>query len=150
MKRFRPFAVIRDLGLMAAALITPGCSDTGEDVRVTLCKDIVSVRFGTSVAINGADTQIKGYEHAAIKVFFSHQGREGKAVCYYDHKAVDETADLIGNPLNAYATSPYEVTIDGQRLSKPDLAEAIKQAMLKQGKAVLERAKKGIEDAVQR
>lgn len=151
MKRLRPFAAIPALGLVTAALITPGCSsEPREDVRVTLCKDIVSVQVGPSAAVNETETKTKGYEHAAVKVRYSTQGRDAWAICYYEYKAVDDTADMLADPLSAYATSPFEVTLDGQKLSRADLAEAIKKAMLKQGKEFIDYAKKGIENAIQR
>lgn len=138
------------LALMIAALATPGCSDPREDVRVTLCKDIVSVRVGPSIVVDGTETKTKGYEHATVRVRYSDQGREAQAVCYYDYKAVDDTADMLADPLSAYATSPSEVSIDGHKLTRTALAEAIKQAMLKQGTELIYRAKQGIENAVQR
>jgi hypothetical protein len=98
----------------------------------------------------GTDTQTKGHEHAAVRVRFSTRGREARAVCYYDHDAVDDTALHLSDPLSAYATSPHEVAIDGQKLSRSSLAEAVKQAMLKQGREFVDRAKKGIENALQR
>jgi hypothetical protein len=121
-----------------------------EDVRVTLCKDIVLNEAGAATTIQGADTQTKGYEHAAVRVRFSSQGRDGQAVCYYNYNAVEDTALQLSNPLSAYATSPSEVTIDGKVLTKAALANAIKSAVAKQGKEFVERVKQGIQDAAQR
>jgi hypothetical protein len=150
MGNLRPFAAIPTLCLISAALVVASCSNPQEDVRVTLCKDIVSTQGGPSVALVGTDTQTKGHEHAAVRVRFSTQGREALAVCYYDYDAVDDTALHLSDPLSAYATSPYEVVIDGKKLSRPGLAEAVKQAMLKQGREFVDRAKKGIDNALQR
>jgi len=133
-----------------AALLIAGCSNPSEDVRVTLCKDIVSTERGSSVRILGAETRTKGHEHAAVSVRFSTEGGEAQAVCYYDYDAVDDTALQLSDPLSAYATSPFEVVIDGKKLSRSGLAEAVKQAMLKQGRELVDRAKKGIEGALQR
>jgi hypothetical protein len=107
--------------------------------------------------IKAADAQTKGHQPAAVRVNFSTQGRDGQAVCYYDYDAVEDTALTLSEPLSAYSTSPSAVVIDGRKLSRRDLAEAVKQAMLKQGgefldraKQELDRAKKGIEGALQR
>ena len=144
------FPTIPTLCLIAATIVAASCSNPQEDVRVTLCKDIVSTQVTPSVTFIGEDTQTKGHEHAAVRVRFSAQGREARAVCYYDHDAVDDTALHLSDPLSAYATSPFKVVIDGQIFSGPSLAEAVKQAMLKQGREFVDRAKKGIENALRR
>lgn len=150
MKRFRPSKTRPTLSLVAFVLATTGCSNPQEDVRVTLCKDIVSGQVGSSALVTRTETKTKGYEYASVRVIFSDQGRDGQAICYYDYKALDDTADMLADPLSAYATSPFEVRMDGKKLSKPALAEAIKQAMLGQGRELLDRAKKGIENAITR
>jgi hypothetical protein len=100
--------------------------------------------------VDGTETETKGYEHAVVRVHFSDQGHRAQAECYYDHNAVDDTAEMLSDPLSAYATSPFEVTIGAKKLSGPDLAAAVKQAMLKQGKDLVDRAKKGVENVIQR
>lgn len=150
MRSCRRFAFAPVLSVLAAVLVATGCSNPREDVRVTLCKDIVTVQLGPSVNLQGADTQTKGYEYAAVRVRYAAQSGEGQAVCYFNYNEVEDTALTLSDPLSAYATSPFEVTIGGQKLSRPGLAEAVKQAMLKQGREFVDRAKKGIEDAVQR
>lgn len=128
-------------------LLATGCSNPREDVRVTLCKDIVLTRMGASTNLTGADARTKGYEHAAVSVRFSSQGRDAEAVCYYNHNSVDDTAIELSDPLAAYATSPFKVTIDGQRLTRSAMAESVKQAMLKQGREFVDRAKREVEQA---
>jgi hypothetical protein len=129
------------LTLFAAGLLVSACSSPREDVRITLCKDIVLTQSGSGTAIQNADAQTKGYEHAAVRVWFSSQGRDAQAACYFDYNAVDDTALHLSDPLSAYSTSPFEVVIDGQKLSRAELAGAIKQAMVKQGRELLDRAK---------
>jgi hypothetical protein len=146
LRRFAPAL----LTLAAAGLLVSGCSAPGEDVRVTLCKDIVLTETGSGTAIQGADTETRGYEYAAVRVRFSSQGRDGQAVCYYDYNAVEDTAIELSDPLAAYATSPFEVVIDGRKLTRSGLANAVKEAMLKQGRELLDQAKQGIQDAIQR
>ena len=150
MNDHRRFAIVSVLSLVVASLIATGCSNPREDVRVTLCKDIVLTQVGASASLNGTNTETKGYEYAAVRVRFSSQGRDAQAVCYYNHDAVEDTALELSDPLAAYSTSPFEVVVDGQRLSKPGLAEAVKQAILKQGRQFADRAKQGIDNAIQR
>ncbi len=73
--------------------------------------------------------------------------RTRQASCLYRYNAVDDTALTLSDPLSAYSTSPETMTIDGETLSRSALAEAVKQAMITQGKAIIDRAGQGIADA---
>ena len=141
MTPFRRLAPSLLPAVVSAGLLVAGCSNPTEDVRVTLCKDIVRTQTGSGTTIQGADAQAKGHEYAAVRVRFSSQGRDTQAVCYYNYNAVDDTAMQLADPLSAYATSPYEVVIDGQKLSRSQLAGAVKDAMLLQGRELVDRAK---------
>ena len=138
--------------LLAAlgALLIASCGSPREDVRITLCKGIVAVSTGGPVTVYSAHAQTKGYQHAAVRVSYSSGGQDGTAVCYYDYNAVEDTAQTLADPLSAYATSPSRVTIDGRELSRAQLAEAVKQAMLNQGRELIDRAKGAVQDAVSR
>lgn len=145
-----PLPTISTFALISATALITGCSNPREDVRVTLCKDIVLTQLGSSAEVSGADTQIKGREQAAVTVRFSTGDRQARATCYYDYDAVDETALQLSDPLSGFSTSPSGAVIDGRKLSRSGLAEAVKQAMLKQGGEFVDRAKKGLESALQR
>jgi hypothetical protein len=119
-------------------LLAAGCSGAGEDVRVRLCKDIVAVHAGARPIFETPETHTRGYQGAEIRLRYRIGERPGRAVCVYAHDAVEDTADQLANPLNAYATSPERVRISGEELSRPALAEVVKQALLKQGRAVVE------------
>ncbi|MCG6942809.1 MAG: hypothetical protein LJE69_16350 [Thiohalocapsa sp.] len=117
-----------------------GCSGSGEDVRVRLCKDIVAVHTGTQPVFEGAETRTRGREHAEVRLQYSVSGESGGASCFYAYNAVEDTAQQLADPLSAYSASPYRVIIGMETLPKPALAEAIRQAMLKQGKQFIEQA----------
>ena len=150
MSELRSSTVLFPVVFLTLGLLLPGCSRTTADVRVTLCKDIVLHETGSSATIKGADAETKGYEHAAVRVRYSSQGRDGEAVCYYEYNALENTALQLSDPLSAYATSPSEVKIDGKSLTRPGLASAVKGAVTRQGKELVEQAKQGIRDALQR
>lgn len=120
------------------------CSGAGEDVRVTLCKDIVAVQLGPAQSLQWTEaaTETRGYQHAAVRLRWSGAGGDGSAVCFYDYNAVEDTAMALSDPLSSYSASPSKMVLNGQTLSKPALAEAIKQAMLKQGRSLVEAAGK--------
>jgi site-specific DNA-cytosine methylase len=65
-------------------------------------------------------------------------------------RLVDPRATTVEAFLRALRDSPFEVVIDGKKLLRSGLAEAVKQALLKQGRELVDRAKKGIEGALQR
>jgi len=130
---------------LAATLLTAGCGSPGEDVRVTLCKDIVAVHTGGPVTVYTAEAKAQGYQHAAVRVRYNSGGSDGEAVCYYDYNAVDDTAQTLADPLSAYSTSPSRVTFDGRPLNRAQLADAIKRAMTKQGRELVDRAKSAVQ-----
>ena len=134
----------RTLFMLAAALTLAGCSGSGEDVRVTLCKDLVAVQLGDSASRNWTQTatETRGYEYAAVKLRWSGPDSDGSATCYYDYNAVEDTAMALSDPLSSYAASPSKMVLNAKTLSKPALAEAVKQAMLKQGRSLVDGIKK--------
>ncbi|TVQ93022.1 MAG: hypothetical protein EA400_02935 [Chromatiaceae bacterium] len=139
------------IGATASLLLLAGCGGSpGEDVRVTLCKDIVAVQAGGAVSIQSASAQTRGYQDAIVRVRYDRGGNPGEAICYFPYRAVDDTGQTLADPLSAYGTSPTGVTFDGQPLSGPQLAEAIRQAMLRQGRAAADRARSAVQQAIGR
>ena len=131
-----------------AALLMSACSGSGEDVRVTLCKDMVVVQSGGagsgSPSWTGAKTETRGYQYAAVELRWSGTAGDGTAVCYYDYNAVEQTAMALSDPLSSYSASPSKMLLNGKALSKSALADTIKQAMLKQGRSLVDRVKKAV------
>lgn len=125
--------------LAAAALIS--CANPREDVRLTLCKDMVTVELGAEPSWQGSEVRLRGYEGAAVTVRFATKDGVQSAVCDYEYDAVDDTAITLATPIEAYSTSPSRMTLDGRRLTGADLARAVKRAMQKQGREFMERAR---------
>lgn len=127
------------LGSMLAA----GCSGSREDVRISFCKQLVMTQVDQpgSVRWTRVETDPQGYSGLSVVLGFEAggAGQPRQAVCHYRYNAVDDTALLLSDPLSAYATSPETMTIDGDRLAQPALAKAVKDAMLQQGKALIDR-----------
>ncbi len=69
-------------------------------------------------------------------------GRDGEAFCYYRYDAVEDTALGLSDPLSSFATSPSKMVLNGQTLSKAELARTVKDAMLKQGREFVDGARK--------
>jgi len=138
----RPHLLI-PLVLIATGLT--GCSNPREDVRLSLCKDMVTGQLGAEPAWQGNEIQIRGYEDAVISIRFTNHASAGQAECAYKHAKGEDTAITLANPLEAYATSPSRMTLDGRTLTGPELARAIQMALGKQGREFLGRAKETLQ-----
>jgi hypothetical protein len=88
-----------------------------EDVRVTLCKDLVRIKRGDEVVWKEVRTETPGYNDAVVRLNFSASGDDGSAACYYAYNAVDDTALALSDPLSSYATSPSKMQLDGRSMA---------------------------------
>lgn len=128
-----------------AAMLLSACSNPTEDVRVTLCKDLVRVERGDGLVWTQVRTETPGYDDAVVWLSFSTPaGEEGSAACFYAFNAVEDTALALSDPMSSYSTSPSGMQLDGRSLSRQELAEAVKRAMLNQGRSLVD----GVRDAV--
>ena len=136
------------LGVAAGlALLAAGCGDNSrEDVRVSFCKQLVltQVAVPATVRWTRVATDPRRYAGLVVSLGFDEDGRSRQATCEYRYDAVEDTAQHLADPLSAYATSPRTMTIDGQALSRQALATAIGQAMLREGRDLIERARQGL------
>lgn len=118
---------------------------------MTLCKDLVVVLLdgSASVAWTQVRSEVRGREGLTVGLHFvPDDGAEPMAAsCHYRHDAVEDTAAILADPMSAYATSPYRVTFVGREIRNPVLAQAIKEAMLRQGRVILDRVRQGIDQA---
>jgi len=118
-----------------------GCANPREDVRLTLCKDMVAVELGAVPSWQGSAVQLRGYQGATVTVRFATAEGNQQATCEYPYDVVDDTALILANPIEAYATSPAKLTINGRTLTNPELAQVVQRAMQKQGREFLDRVR---------
>jgi hypothetical protein len=131
--------------ILIAAAVVPGCSDNPrEDVRLTLCKDMVTVELGSVPSWKGSEVRIGGYQGATVTVRLATADGDQQASCDYKYDAVDDTALTLANPIEAYSTSPSRMILNGRTIVDPELAQLIKRAMQKQGHEFIERAGKAL------
>ena len=126
---------------LLAAAAAVGCSNSGEDVRLTLCKDMIAGELGAVPTWQGSEVQLRGAADAIVKVYFATTGGDRQATCEYPRDRVDDTALTLASPIEAYSTSPSRMTIDGRTLTRPELARAVQRAMQKQGREFVDRAR---------
>lgn len=91
-----------------------------------------------------ATTETRGKEYAAVNLSWSGPGGQGTASCYYNYDAIEDTALALADPLSPFSTSPSKMLFNGSALSRPDLAETVTQAMLKQGRSLIDAAKNAL------
>ena len=127
--------------IAAAVAAVAGCANPREDVRLTLCKDMVAVELGAVPTWQGHEVQIRGYQGATVTVRFATAEGDQQAACEYRYDAVDDTALTLANPIEAYSTSPSKMTINGRTLTGSELARAVMRAMQKQGREFVDRAR---------
>ena len=137
-------------------VLLPGCSGPQEDVRVTFCKELSTTRLDSPLALEwkASNSEIRRPEYARITVTFEAQYQDGgiapmQAACFYGYVASEDDAMTHSNPLSAYATVPYKMTMNGEPVAKRDLHTSVKTAALKQGKELADRVQKGVADAAQ-
>jgi hypothetical protein len=128
------------LALLTAVGLT-GCPNPRQDVRLSLCQDMVTGQLGAEPTWQGNEIQIRGYEDAVVRLRFTSSAGAGRAECAYKHAKGEDTAITLANPIEAYSTSPTRMTLNGRTLTGPELARAIQQAMGKQGREFLDRTK---------
>lgn len=138
-------------GLLLAGLVAlPGCSGTSEDVRITFCKNLTNALTDTAadVAWQEPTVQFKRPEYAATTVKFDADGEPTTATCYFEYDLAEETAMDHANPILAYSTLPYRMTLNGQDLPKPLITEITGDEQIRQGTIAMDRVKRVTENAV--
>jgi homospermidine synthase len=71
-----------------------------------------------------------------------------RSACHYAYEAVDDTALTLADPLSAYATLPFKMTLNGRELSKVELRDLVNAEQRRLGKKAVDTVKQGARDAV--
>lgn len=129
---------------VSTALLLLGCSAESEDPRVSLCRNLAADLSGTQATDwKGSGNRFVRPSYAVVNVTSSGEA----AACSYAYEAVEEGAMEHANPLLAYATLPYEMTLNGTLVAAPTL----KAAVMRQQKAIpakaIEETRKAVEQA---
>lgn len=140
-------------GLCAATALLVGCSGDGDDPRVSFCKNLAVAELGNPASLEwtGGENTFKRPEYAITGLVYAVDAadggrRDGTAACYYEYEALDDTAQHLADPLSAYATLPFAMTLDGRMLSDAELVAARTAEQKRQGQAVLATLEQGASD----
>ncbi len=138
---FTPLA----LCLLAVAVMQ-GCSGPHEDPRVTLCRSLAANLAETAkdVEWESAGNRIKEPEYAAVKV--SADG-DRTATCFYEYEAVEQDVLTHVDPLSAYATLPYDMTLNGHPVPALKLMASVTAEQIKAGQVAFEKAQERLDEA---
>lgn len=148
--------------LLAAALVgsivLSGCSSPTEDVRITLCKNLVITLTEPSQAVEWKETENKfaRFEDLIVSVNGEVLTQDDEpagmqATCSYEYdEAIEEDGMTHTDPLSTYKTVPYKMLLNGESIPKPVLEKAVQVAFLNQGKEAVGKVQKNVKEAVQK
>jgi hypothetical protein len=133
--------VVAAFTLLGATLVISACTGSDEDVRETFCKNlaIAQLKAAPDVEWQDSEQQIKHPEYAIITVRVKGDGRTS---CWFEYDALEETAGSHVDPLSAYSTLPYQVSVNGKVLSERATLDAVNAEQIRQGKAAVEALRK--------
>lgn len=139
------------LYLLVLSTLLVACSGSTEDVRVTLCKDLVSEITAETVEASWDQEQMKfnGYEDMEVAISFTQSGTSGKISCFYPYDAVEENAMTQSDPASAHATYPSLVKFNNKAINSSELAKMINRVLLKQGKQAVKKGQEVIKTSVE-
>jgi len=155
MKFVRLLTPAAGASLLCGAILLPGCSDT-EDVHFTYCRELIEARVGSAMELHwqGSEQEIRRPEYAKITLSFEVAQAGGasapmQAACFYKYATADENVMTHSNPLSAYATVPYRLTVNDRDVSVEVLHAAVKEAAVQQGRELVEAIRAGTDQTLQ-
>ena len=135
-----------------AAVVLAGCSGSTEDVRVTLCKNLTAAQQATA-SIEWGDPEFTFHrpEYATTTLHYEAVAADGgktpmSSACHFAYEALDDTAVNLANPIDAYETLPFAMTLNGRVLSDAELLRVVNAEQQRLGRQALGRLEQGAQD----
>lgn len=114
-----------------AVLALAGCGTDGEDPRISFCKGLTADLSGRSVEAAWLEPEVRYRRPEFAAVTVTLDGSPGaQGTCYYAYEITEETAMDHANPLLAYGTLPYEMTLNGEAVPADVLQQAVKKQQM--------------------
>ena len=136
----------------SAVVLSVSCTGKTEDVRINLCREVTERLLDSMMPLTwkSQTTEIRRAGDAAIRLGFSvnKAGYENTLVtsaCFFEHDLPEESALDHVNPLAAYSTVPYEMTIEGKQVPKEVLSRALTDEQLAPFREFFDSVKQEIE-----
>lgn len=148
--KMRSIAAPSVLGVLGALA---GCSGSTEDVRITLCKNLTTslLPAGSSIEWTGNQNTFNRPSYAVTGLTFDVTDRDGKrrsmtSACHYAYEALEDTAVQLANPLDAYATLPFAMSLDGSVLTDAQLLRTVNEEQKRLGRKAVATLQQGARD----
>jgi hypothetical protein len=143
---------------LAGAITLPGCSSPTEDVRITLCKNLVLTLSEPHQAVEWKeiDNKFARFEDLIVSVNGEVLTQDDEptpiqATCFYEYdEAIEEDGMTHVDPLSTYKTVPYKMLLNGESIPKPVLDQAVQVAILNQGKEAVGKIKKSVSEVARK
>lgn len=120
-------------------VLMAGCTGSTEDVRLTLCKDLLpELKDSTRIEVLSEDIVVKGYEDLEVRLSYRDVESEGNITCFYPYNTHEENVMDHVNPAAAFATYPTKIMLDQQPVDHALMAKKINAVLVKQGKQALD------------
>ncbi|NOQ80327.1 MAG: hypothetical protein GQ546_13130 [Gammaproteobacteria bacterium] len=144
---------VRSLILISSLILLASCAKT-PDVRLTLCQDLTQLLLNSPEGLQWHEHKsiIKGYQDLEMQVQFStgEQNSKAYASCFYSYEQDEIGAETFQDPEAAYSTYPSKMILKDKAVDKILLSKSINKVMLQQGKDIINKVKKDLEQASQK
>ena len=142
------------IAIITIILVTTGCTaKKTEDVRFKLCKEVTARLLDSMkpVTFKSQQSEIRNIGDAAIRLSFTinRKGYENKLVtsaCFFDYEINEQTVIDHVDPLSAYSTLPYKMTIQGQEVPQEILSQAVTAEQIEPVFEYLERVRQAMDN----
>jgi len=150
-----PTSLIRIfLGACLATAALTGCSGSSEDVRVSFCKNLSQALqpAGHKIDWTSNENQFRRPEYAITKLRYEVTDADGERTlmrsgCHFEHESLDDSVLDLADPLSAYATLPFKMTVNGEALPDAELLRLVNAEQRRLGRAVVDQLNQGAKDA---
>jgi hypothetical protein len=143
----------RPVLLSLACALTISCSGKTEDVRINLCREMTGRILDSMQPItwHSQETEFRKAGDAAIRLAFSVTRENAEqtrvtSTCFFEHNLPEESALDHVNPLAAYSTVPYTMTIQGKPVPKDVFSQALRDEQLEPFRNFAESVRNEIEN----
>lgn len=135
----------------ASAVLTAGCAQKTEDVRIKLCREITENLLDSMKPLQWTQqtTEFRRQGDAAIRLAFfvnkeGYANRQVSAACFFDYNQNEESAIDHVDPLFSYKTIPYAMTVEGTAVPQELLNRIVRDEQLEPFKAFLDQLKQQV------
>ena len=131
---------------IAAVIFLSGCSSSSEDVRLTLCKKLVTTFIELPLDLKWKESEEKytQFEDLVVTVNLDVQFKINnpismQASCHYEYdETIEEDVSTQVDPLSVYKTAPHKMILDGELIEQPVFEKVVHFLVLDQARQALQ------------